>query len=128
MSNLNKITNEDIIDSGTFTGGTYGTNNQQAIESIGTVTSLASKLVKRGSSSEINCSNLICTGITSLALDMEGPANKLGFYGATAITQPLTIDAPVLAVGSNDNEKSAEAIWFSSNIKNSFSCTENNTF
>ncbi len=97
MSNLNKITNEDIIDSGAFSGGTYGAANKSAIESVGDDDTSASTLVKRTAAGGIICSefdagNIIVTATT------------LGFYGVAAVTQPLTIDAPVLTIGTNDND------------------------
>ena len=104
MSNITKITNEDVIATNAFLGGTYGATNLQAIESVGTVTSIASKLVKRSASSEINCSSILCTNVGSPVIQSNGSSNLLGFYGEPAVAQALTIEAPVLGVGQNDND------------------------
>jgi hypothetical protein len=97
MSNLNKITNEDIIDSGAFTGGTYGAANKLAIESVGYDAAIADSLVKRTSTGGI-----VALEIESTNILMD--ATTLGFFGETPIVQPLTITAPTLAVGTNDND------------------------
>ena len=97
MSNLNKITNEDIIDSGTFSGGTYGAANKLAIESVGDDAAIASTLVKRTAAAGIYCAEIDSPNIVM-------DATTLGFFGTTPITQPVTITAPTLAVGTNDND------------------------
>ena len=96
MSNLNKITNEDIIDSGAFSGGTYGAANKLAIESIGDSDANPDTLVKRTAAAGIYCAEIDSSNITM-------DASTLGFYGTSPVAQPLAITAPVLTIGTNDN-------------------------
>lgn len=97
MSNLNKITNEDIIDSGAFSGGTYGAANKLAIESTGVSVALPNTLVKRTAAAGIYCDEIDSPNIVMDAF-------TLGFFGETPITQPVTITAPTLGIGANDND------------------------
>ena len=97
MSNLNKITNEDIIDSGAFSGGTYGAANKLTIESIGDSDANPNTLVKRTAAAGIYCAEIDSSNITM-------DAGTLGFYGTTPVAQPLAITAPTLSIGANDND------------------------
>ena len=97
MSNLTKITGEDIIDSGTFSSGTYSSANKLAIESVGDDDAIANTLVKRTAAGGIVCSEIDSGNVTM-------DATTLGFYGTTPVVQPLAITAPTLGIGANDND------------------------
>ena len=96
MSNLVKITGEDIIDSGAFSSGTYHVANKAAIESVGDIDAIASTLVKRTAAGGI-----ICAEIDSGNISMD--ETTLGFFGGSPVTKPVTIDAPEVLI-EEDND------------------------
>lgn len=97
MSNLHKITNEDIIDSGAFSGGSYGDANKEAVESVGNVDAVADTLVRRTEFGGIRCLEFDCPAL-------EANASSVGFFGKSPVAQPSVIESPAAIVGFNDND------------------------